>query len=124
MYQEELAINKQLAQEDPDSYRADVARTWGNLSNHALLMKQFDKAMDYAREGLACDSSKLFIWANLAASLLFKGDYGQAEAIYRQYRTELKDTFLDDLEEFERLGIIPKEREADVQKIRQMLQQQ
>ena len=124
MYQEELAINKQLAQEDPDSYRADVARTWGNLSNHALLMKQFDKAMDYAREGLACDSSKLFIWANLAASLLFKGDYGQAEAIYRQYRTELKATFLDDLEEFERLGIIPKERETDVQRIRQMLQQQ
>ena len=86
MYQEELTINKQLAKENPCRYTADVARTWGNLSNHALLMKQFDKALEYARQGLACDSNKLFIRANLASAHLFKGEYDQAEAIYRQYQ--------------------------------------
>ena len=124
MYQEELVINQTLAKGNPTQYTADVARTWGNLSNHALLMKQFDKAEEYALKGLACDSNKLFIRANLAAALLFKGEYSQAEDIYRQYRTVLKGTFLDDLEQFERLGIIPKEREADVERIKQMLQQQ
>jgi len=122
LYQEELAINKQLAQQSRQ-YTADVARTYGNLSNHALLMKQFDKALDYARQGLACDSSKLFIHANIAAAHLFKGEYAQAEAIYRQYRPQLRDTFLDDLDQFGKQGVIPQERAGDVERIRQLLQQ-
>lgn len=122
LYQEELAINKQLAQQS-QQYTADVARTYGNLSNHALLMKQFDKALDYARQGLACDSTKLFIHANIAAAHLFKGEYDQAEAIYRQYRSQLRDTFLDDLDQFGKQGVIPQERARDVERIRQLLQQ-
>lgn len=121
-YLEELAINKQLAQQS-SQYNADVARTYGNLSNHALLMKQFDKALDYARQGLACDETKLFIQANIAAAHLFKGEYDQAEAIYRQYRTQLKDTFLDDLDQFGKQGVIPLEHAGDVERIRQLLQQ-
>lgn len=122
LYQEELAINKQLAQQYRQ-YTADVARTYGNLSNHALLMKQFDKALDYARQGLACDSTKLFIHANIAAAHLFKGEYDQAEAIYRQYRPQLRDTFIDDLDQFGKQGVIPQERAGDVERIRQLLQQ-
>ena len=122
LYQEELAINKQLAQQSRQ-YTADVARTYGNLSNHALLMKQFDKALDYARQGLACDSTKMFIHANIAAAHLFKGEYAQAEAIYRQYRPQLRDTFLDDLDQFGKQGVIPQERAGDVERIRQLLQQ-
>ena len=122
MYLEELTINQQLAQQS-SQYNADVARTYGNLSNHALLMKQFDKALEYAHQGLACDGSKLFIHANIAAAHLFKGDYDQAEAIYRQYRQQLRDTFLDDLEQFGKQGVIPQERAGDVERIRQLLQQ-
>ena len=122
MYMEELAINQQLAQEQPQQYTADVARTYGNLSNHALLMKQFDKALEYAHKGLAIDSTKLFIHANVAAAHLFKGDYDTAEAIYIKYRSQLRATFIDDLEEFGRQGVIPNERQADVERIRQLLQ--
>lgn len=123
MYEQELAINKQLAEGNPGLYAAHVARSYGNLSNHALLLKQFDKALEYARLGLACDSSKLYIHANVAAAYLFKGEYAAAESIYRQYMPQLRDTFLDDLSQFERQGVIPVARQADVEKIRQLLQQ-
>lgn len=122
MYLEELAINKQLASRSPQ-YTADVARTLGNLSNHALLMQEWDKAAQYAREGIATDGSKLFIQANLAAALLFMGNVDEAKAIYSEYKNTLRDTFIDDLNQFAVLGIIPKAREADVQAIRQLLNQ-
>lgn len=124
LYLEELAINKELDQANPGQYIVDVARSYGNLSNHALLMKQWDKALEYAQQGLACDSTRLFIHANIAAAHLFKGEYNLAEAIYRQYRQQLHDTFLDDLDQFNRMGIIPEERIEDVQRIRQLLLQQ
>lgn len=123
MFLEELEINKKLASDQPTRFTADVARTYGNLSNHAILMGDFDKAAQYAKEGLSCDSTKLFIHANLAAALLFGGQYDQAAIIYQQYRSELHDIFLDDFEQFGKLGVIPKEREKDVERIRQLLLQ-
>lgn len=121
MYQEELAINQELARQDPSRYNADVARSYGNLSNHALLMKDFDKAIDLANKGLAVDGTRKFIQANLAAAYLFSGQTAQAEEIYTRYKTELHDVFLDDLQQFSELGIIPKERLDDVRRIRQLL---
>ena len=123
MYQEELAINQELAQQEPSRYKADVARSYGNLSNHALLMKDYSKAVDLARKGLAVDDSKLFIQANLAAAYLFMGETASAEEIYTRYKSQLHDVFLDDLQEFSSRGIIPKERQADVEHIRRLLAQ-
>ena len=40
---------------------------------------------------------------------------------YRQYKGELKDSFLNDFKQFAEAGVIPKEREADVEKIKKML---
>jgi len=121
MYQEELEINLALAQREPSLYNDDVARSYGNLSNHALLMKDFNKAIDLANKGLAVDDSRLFIHANLAAAYLFLGETARAEEIYRRYKSQLHDMFLDDLEVFSTLGIIPKERQADVERIRHLL---
>lgn len=122
-YQEELAINQELALQEPTRYNADVARSYGNLSNHALLMKDFDRAIDLANKGLAIDDSKLFIRANLAAAYLFAGKTALAEEIYKHYKPQLHDVFLDDLQQFSSLGIIPKERLADVERIRRLLAQ-
>ena len=107
LYQEELAINTELARENPDEYTSHLARTYGNLSNHAILTRDFARAVDYARSGLELDDTRLFIQANLAAALLFMGETDQAQAIYTKYRKELRDTFLDDFTQFEALGIIP-----------------
>jgi hypothetical protein len=45
----------------------------------------------------------------------------EAEKIYRQYKDELKDSFLDDFKQFAEAGVIPKERDADVERIKKML---
>lgn len=121
MYQEELDINLALAQQEPSRYKADVARSYGNLSNHAMLMKDFNKAIELANKGLAIDDSKIFIQTNLAAAYLCLGETARAEEIYSRYKSQLHDMFLDDLEVFTTLGIIPKERLADVQRIRHLL---
>ena len=123
MYEEELSINQMLARSLPGEYTSHVARTYGNLSNHAILIKDFDKAIEYARKGLALDESRLFIQANLAAALLFKGEQEQAMAIYRKYKRELRDTFLDDFRQFEALGIIPQEAQQAVKTIKQFINQ-
>ena len=123
LYQEELSINQTLASSMPSEYTSHVARSYGNLSNHAILIRDFDKAVEYARKGLALDDSRLFIQANLAAALLFKGEQEQAMAIYKKYKKELKDTFLDDFRQFEALGIIPEEAQPAVKTIKQYINQ-
>ena len=84
-------------------------------------MKQYAESEHLAREGLAVDSTQHFIYSNLAAALLFQGKYAEAEKIYREYKSELKDSFLDDFRQFAEAGVIPKEREADVERIKRML---
>ncbi len=87
-------------------------------------MKQYAKSEQLAREGLAIDSTKHFIYSNLAAALLFQGKYAEAEKIYRQYKSELKNGFLGDFQQFAEAGVIPKEREEDVENIRKMLNEE
>jgi len=123
MYQEELSINQKLASKTPTEYTPQVARTYGNLSNHAILMKDFVRAAEYARAGLSIDDTKLFIQANLAAALLFMGQVDEAEGIYRKYKKELKDVFLDDFRQFGALGVIPPEVGDDVERIKQIINQ-
>ena len=86
-------------------------------------MKDWDLAIDLASKGLAIDDSKLFIHANLTAAHLFKGETEQALEIYTRYKSQLRDAFLDDLEQFSALGIIPVERLDDVNRVRQLLSQ-
>lgn len=123
LYNEELSVNEQLTATNPDEYISHLARTYGNLANHAILARDFAQAVDYSRKGLAIDQSKLFIQANLAAALLFMGETSQAENIYREYKDELREVFLDDFRQFESLGIIPNEAEQAVKSIKQLLQQ-
>ena len=87
-------------------------------------MKNYPEAEQLAREGLSIDSTKIFIYTNLAAALLFQGKYTESEQIYRQYKSELKESFLDDFKQFAEAGVIPKEYEADVEKIKKMLNEE
>jgi tetratricopeptide (TPR) repeat protein len=122
--QEWLPILKMKYEENSESLKGDYAEELGNQSYYALFMKQYAEAEQLAREGLDIDSTKHFIYANLAASLLFQGKYAEAEKIYRQYKLELKEGFLDDFRQFAETGVIPKEREEDVENIRKMLNEE
>ena len=74
-------------------------------------------------EAIKVDSTQHIAYANLAAALLFQGKVEEAEKLYRQYKAEFKDGFLDDFAEFERLNVIPEERKKDVERIKAMLRE-
>lgn len=50
-----------------------------------------------------------------------QGRYNEAEALFRQLKEKSDLPLLKDLEDFAKTGAIPKEREADVERIKQML---
>ena len=121
MYLEALETYRRLAVASPEAYEPDVAMTLGGLSFNQLLIQNFVQAEEYAREGLSIDATQMFIYTNLAASLLLQGKYEEAEQIYIQYRDDLKESFIEDIELFEKMEIIPEEHKKELEKINQML---
>lgn len=119
--EEWLPIVKTGYQKDTESYKELYVNALGSQSFQCIFVGQYEKSKQYAREALSIDSTQHWINTNLAAALLFHGKYAEAEAIYRQYKDELKDSFLQDLQDYETAGVIPKERKADVEKIRKIL---
>jgi tetratricopeptide (TPR) repeat protein len=110
-------------EENPDGLKSDYVCFWGNQSFYAIILKQYQHAVECAYEILSIDSSLHWISTYLAAALLFQGKYAEAEAIYRQYKDELKNSFLGDLKQFAEAGVIPKEREEDVERIKKILEE-
>ena len=119
--EEWLPIVKRDYQEDAESYQEDYVKALDSQSFLCIFVGQLEQSEQYAREALSLDAMKHSIASNLAAALLLQGKYAEAEAIYRQYKDELKDSFLGDFEEFEEAGVIPEERKADVERIKKML---
>ena len=119
--EEMLPIIKGMYEREPERNKEDYSITIGSHSFCCMFNKEFTKAEQYAREGLEVDPTQTFIYSNLASSLLFQGKYNDAEKIYKQYKTELKDSFLSDFEQFEAEGIIPPEYKSDVEMIKELL---
>ena len=92
-----------------------------NQSFYANLLGKFKEGEQYSLEAIKVDSTKHIAYTNLAAALLFQGKVIEAEKLYLEYKDEFKNTFIDDFAEFERLGVIPEERKADVERIKAIL---
>ena len=110
-----------MYENNPETIKGGYTDNLGIQSIYALFMKQYTESEQYAREGLSVDPTKHWLASNLAAALLFQGKYVEAEKIYQQYKSELKDGFLDDFQQYAEAGVIPKEREADVERIKKLL---
>ena len=121
--QEWLPIMKKKYEADPESLQNDYASQLGGQSYYCIFAKQYAEAEQYAREGLTIDSTKHFIYSNLAPALLFQGRCEEAEQIYRQYKDELKDSFLDDFKQYAEAGVIPEERKTDVERIKRLIEE-
>ena len=106
---------------DMKTQRKNVSAKFGNVAFYSIYAKRYAEAEQYAREGLEVDSTQHWIAGNLAAALLFQGNTAEAQSVYVQYKDELKESFLDDFKQFSEAGVIPKEYEADVEKIKKML---
>ena len=110
-----------LYQSDKSNYIELLNGILVSQSFYSIFEKQYIEAENYSKEALEVDSTKHVAYSNLAAALLFQGKYQEAEKIYRQYKSELKEGFLSDFEEFSKAGVIPKNREEDVEKIKYLL---
>ena len=68
---------------------------------------------------------KNLTWQNpeqlFVAQVLINKVKSKCCGIKGQYKSELKEGFLSDFEEFSKTGVIPKNREGDVEKIKQLL---
>ena len=121
MYLSALKVYQRLTTVNPQVYEPYLVRACNNLSFLFLAQGNFEEAERYAREGSKYDFTHHAIYTNLAASLLLQGRYAEAEEIYLRYKEELKEDFLSDFEDFYRRGIIPPEREDDVERIKKLL---
>lgn len=121
MYLSAVEVYQRLTAVNPQVYEPYLVRACNNLSFLFLAQGNFEEAERYAREGSKYDFTHHTIYTNLAASLLLQGRYAEAEEIYLRYKEELKEDFLSDFEDFYRRGIIPPEREDDVERIKKLL---
>lgn len=110
-------------EDDSESWKDSYSESLGSLAYNAILLKKYDEAEQHATKGLKVDPTKHWIVTNLAAALLFQGKYTEAEKLYRQFKDELKEGFLDDFKQFAEAGVIPKKYEADVEKIKRILEE-
>ena len=120
-FKRNIPLLKTLYQSDKSNYIELLNGILVSQSFFAIFEKQYTEAENYSKEALKVDSTRHVAYSNLAAALLFQGKYQEAEKIYRQYKSELKEGFLSDFEEFSKAGVIPKNKEEDVEKIKQLL---
>ena len=120
-FKSNIPLLKTIYRSDKNNYTELLKSILVNQSFYSIFEKQYVEAEIYSKEALEVDSTKHVVYSNLAAALLFQGKYQEAEKIYRQYKSELKEDFLSDFEEFSKAGVIPKHREEDVEKIKQLL---
>ena len=120
-FKRNIPLLKTIYRSDKNNYAELLKSILVSQSFYSIFEKQYVEAENYSKDALDVDSTKHVVYGNLAAALLFQGKYQEAEKIYRQYKSELKEDFLSDFEEFSKAGVIPKHREEDVEKIKQLL---
>ena len=120
-FKRNIPLLKTIYRSDKNNYAELLKSILVSQSFYSIFEKQYVEAEIYSKEALEVDSTKHVVYGNLAAALFFQGKYQEAEKIYRQYKSELKEGFLSDFEEFSKAGVIPKNREEDVEKIKQLL---
>ena len=124
MYVAAKKVYKQLAKDNPDLYETAFSWVLLGLGWLYILTRRYAESEIMCESALKVSPGNHYPYTNLAAALLFQGKVGEAEKIYRQYRTEFKTEFLNDFADFERAEVIPEERIADVERIKSMLNEE
>ena len=121
-YNEEyLSLLKNLYEEDTEKWKNSYFEDLIQQSYLANLLGKFKDGELYSLEVLKIDHNYHLAYTNLAVSLLLQGRLEEAEKLFREYKAELKDEFLNDLAKFESLRVIPEKRKADVERIKAIL---
>ncbi len=59
----------------------------------------------------------------LAEALLMQGKREEAEPYFLQFKDEYKDGFLTDFDYLEELGVVPRQRKSDIERIKRLLKE-
>ena len=119
--QELLPLLKANYGEEADKWKNNYNGGLITQSFCANLLGKFEEGELHSLEALRVDSTQHLAYTNLAAAYLLQGKYQAAEKLYRQYKSEFKDSLLTDLDKLAKVGVIPAERKADVEKIKKIL---
>lgn len=104
------------------------SRAW-----YGLLSGKFAEAEALLHKGIALDSSYKYLHTNMPPALLLQGKIEEAMVLFRKWKdveyggddyATYREVFLADLLEFEKAGVIPEERETDVERVRALLNQE
>lgn len=90
----------------------------------ALLLTKFSESESEIQIGLKLDPSNEDLHINLASALVLQGKLNETKAELEKWKGNLvtyNASFLANLNAFEKAGIIPEERKADVAAIRKLL---
>jgi WD40 repeat protein len=102
---------------DDEDLKSQLGITYGGLSYSYLFTKDYLKAIDCAKKGIALDPEKNdWIYTNLALGYLLSGQTKKADDIYSSLKAKdysdksksFKDAFLGDFTALENAGIVDK----------------
>jgi tetratricopeptide (TPR) repeat protein len=111
-------------------FKTDLADALNSKAWYGFFLKKFEAVEADIREGMALQTDYKFLATNLPPALLFQGKLEAAIAEYQKWKDKplgyqnlptYREAFLDDLNAFEKAGIIPPERRADVDEVRKLL---
>jgi WD40 repeat protein len=112
-------------------YIVTLADAYKNKIELAFLLYKFNESEQNIRAGLEVNPQSRYFNSKLAIALLLQGKFKDAKTEYEKMKNEeiekgtsitYRKAFIIDLENFEKNAIIPKDRAADVAKIRALLE--
>ena len=115
-------VEKKIADGD-DSYQDDLKDIVEDLSMIALFSGHFAESELYARRSMTIDPTKPTPVFVLAEALLMQGKREEAEPYFLQFKDEYKDGFLTDFDYLEELGVVPRQRKSDIERIKRLLKE-
>ena len=115
-----LSIYEYLVVANSDLYRSSYANGLTITAYCSLLLKKYAQSEEYSRNALKW-SDDVYIYTNLAASILLQGRYEEAKQIYLTYKDNLKDSFLEDIQMLKENNAIPSHLNKDVDNIVELL---
>lgn len=121
VYEEYMPILRKNFKKHSDLYKAEYIKALGYHTSQCLIMGQYAKAEEYAREEAEINPGNLQIYRDLAIALVLQERYAEAEKIYTTYRPRLNEEFKADLKKYKKQKKITKKHKNGLRRINLIL---
>lgn len=126
-----LCDSLRVYHQQDSTYNTELANALNNRAWYGFFLQEFTAIESDVREAITLGTDNKYLYTNLPPALLLQGKYEEALALYQAWmdkpfgEQELPDyraAFLDDLNIFEKAGIIPIQQMEHVEAIRGILE--